>query len=276
MQLHQWMPSILTCMVAKRLSKEPTENHWHLRDYAACTLAFVLNRYGSVYQNMQPRVTRTLLRALMDPQRPLTTHYGALVGFAALGPRVVQLFVVPNIPAYMALLEPQLDPAQQANEMKRYEAERCYGALQGAAGACMHHRLASFFPFGRAVDGGALKRASAPGGDAEAPSKAASKSGAGKERPRVLKKDECAIGGSAPKKKLRVARCERIRGGGDAVGGDNSTTQDKSESAVGVRALEEAWREDSNIGPQLEALGEVLGEGIIPYIPTMLLGQSLC
>lgn len=43
-QLHSLMPSVLTCMVAKRLSKLPTEDHWALREFAACTLALICQR----------------------------------------------------------------------------------------------------------------------------------------------------------------------------------------------------------------------------------------
>lgn len=47
------------------------------------------SRFGRVYHNLQPRVTKTLLHAFMDPKRALTQHYGAVRGLAALGSRVV-------------------------------------------------------------------------------------------------------------------------------------------------------------------------------------------
>ena len=70
------------------------------------------------------------MRALLDPARPLPTHYGAIVGLAALGARVVKLLLLPNVPAYLALLLPELDATVQPNELKRTEAMHCLGALQ--------------------------------------------------------------------------------------------------------------------------------------------------
>lgn len=51
------------------------------------------NRFGHVYHNLQPRVTRTLLHAFLDPKKALPQHYGAIQGLAALGPSVVCFIV---------------------------------------------------------------------------------------------------------------------------------------------------------------------------------------
>ena len=75
--LHQLMPSVVTCMVAKRLCKNVEEDHWSLRDDAANTVAFICAKFGAAYPSIQPRLTRTLLRALLDT-KPLSTHYGAI------------------------------------------------------------------------------------------------------------------------------------------------------------------------------------------------------
>jgi len=140
--LHQLMPAVLTCLVGKRLCQSPNENHWALRDYSAGVIAFVCARFGSSYKTLQPRVTRTLVSALLDPTRPLTTHYGAAVGLSSLGPHVSHLLLIPNIPAYMRLLEPELKP--EVKPLKRFEAFKVYGALVHAAGMYIQ-RYSSMF-----------------------------------------------------------------------------------------------------------------------------------
>ena len=48
-----------------------------MRDQAARLVAQLCARFSDAYYNMQPRISRTLLKALLDKSKPLTTHYGA-------------------------------------------------------------------------------------------------------------------------------------------------------------------------------------------------------
>ncbi|KAG6478412.1 hypothetical protein ZIOFF_061854 [Zingiber officinale] len=139
--LHQLMPSIITCVVAKRLGSRIADNHWELRDFSANLAASVCRRYGHVYHNLQSRLTKTLINAFLDPSKALTQHYGAIQGLAALGPSVIRLLVLPNLEPYLQLLEPEMQLEKQKNEMKRKEAWRVYGALQCATGKCLYERL---------------------------------------------------------------------------------------------------------------------------------------
>ena len=52
-----------------------------------------------MYHNLQPRVTRTLLHAFLDPKKALTQHYGAIRGLAALGSRVV--WILTSLACYL-------------------------------------------------------------------------------------------------------------------------------------------------------------------------------
>ncbi|KAL8462421.1 hypothetical protein ACS0TY_032633 [Phlomoides rotata] len=139
--LHQLMPSVMTCLVAKRLGNKFSDNHWDLRNFTANLVASICKRFGHVYHNLQSRVTKTLLHAFLDPSKALPQHYGAIQGLAALGSNVVRLLVLPNIETYLRLLEPEMQLEKQKNEMKRHEAWLVYGALMRAAGLCMYDRL---------------------------------------------------------------------------------------------------------------------------------------
>lgn len=142
--LHQLMPSMITCIVAKRLGNRLADNHWELRDFSANLVASVCKRYGHVYHNLQSRLTKTLLHAFLDPSKALTQHYGAIRGLSALGPSVVRLLILPNVEAYLHLLEPEMLLEKQKNEMKRKEAWHVFGALMCAAGTCLYDRLKMF------------------------------------------------------------------------------------------------------------------------------------
>lgn len=158
--LHQLMPAILTCVVGRRLGANPhasssssssslsspsssssasssstaispDNDHWSLRDDAAQLVEFVCRRYASSYATLQPRITQTLLDGL-DPTRSHTTHYGALVGLAALGAQVIELLVVPNVAYfYKTVLSPSL---QATDAVQLAEAQKVRGALLETVG----------------------------------------------------------------------------------------------------------------------------------------------
>lgn len=44
-QVHQLMPSVITCLVAKRLGNRYSDNHWELRDLSANLVARICQRY---------------------------------------------------------------------------------------------------------------------------------------------------------------------------------------------------------------------------------------
>ena len=114
--LHQIMPSILTCVVAKRLHTHASDNHWAVREAAACVVATICSRYSSEYQKLQTRVTRTMVDAMMDPSRPLTTHYGAIACIAALGVHAIDTLIIDNVKAFMAIVDKKSAGARGATE----------------------------------------------------------------------------------------------------------------------------------------------------------------
>ncbi|KAJ1731671.1 histone H4-like TAF Taf6, SAGA complex subunit [Coemansia biformis] len=107
--MHQLVPSLLTCLVSKRLCDNYTEDHWSLRNGAAEQIAEICQQFGQSYHTLKTRIARTLLRAFLDPTKPLTTHYGAIVGLTKLGVGMVKVLVLPNVKAYMGLLDVELE-----------------------------------------------------------------------------------------------------------------------------------------------------------------------
>lgn len=121
----------------KKLCSKPTEDHWSLRDRAASIIALICSKYSDTYSNLKPRISKTLFHAFLDTSKPLSTHYGGIVGLAALGPYTVEVLVLPNISAYMKILQPELDSPGQ----RSFEARKCYDALLSAAGTCLRNSV---------------------------------------------------------------------------------------------------------------------------------------
>lgn len=106
--VHALMPCILTLLLAKRIgtvikdtttveNQEALKSQLAVREFASVLLEHVIKVYGSSYSTLRPRVTRTLLRALLDSSKPIGTHYGALLGLRNMGNEVIKLAVIGNL-----------------------------------------------------------------------------------------------------------------------------------------------------------------------------------
>ncbi|MCH0628941.1 hypothetical protein JNB11_03055 [Kocuria palustris] len=106
--VHALMPCILTLLLAKRIGAQINDttspeqqqllkNQLEVRKFALALLQHIISVYGSLYSTLRPRVTRTLLRALLDSSKPIGTHYGTLLGLLNMGPEVIKLTVVGNL-----------------------------------------------------------------------------------------------------------------------------------------------------------------------------------
>lgn len=107
--IHQIVPCILTVLLARRIEN----GGWAARDYAASMLARVVREFGSQYTNLRPRLTRTLLKSFLDPQRPIPSLYGVVRGISALGPEVTLAIIVCNLGPW---LEPVATRGQKEPE----------------------------------------------------------------------------------------------------------------------------------------------------------------
>lgn len=293
--LHQLMPSVITCLVAKRLGGRAVENHWELRDFTASLVAFICKRFGHTYQNLQPRVTRTLLHAFLDPKRALTQHYGAIRGLSALGSRVVRLLVLPNLELYLHLLAPELSPETQQNEMKRYEAWRVYGALLNASGACVYEKVKAHPYSLPTVSTSTLPKIVAdtglPSKQLESPMqispsrKRSAGTDLGQPSQKKLHVESGLLAGDATGSVTEgrnfdggegSSQAEDVDGGKSR--GVESGSMDDGGRRLGVEAnrsnerksfsLAEAWKEDVDFGSLLLSLVDLFGDSMLPFIPT--------
>lgn len=129
--LHQMLPSILSCLVGKRLCNDPSQDHWALRDFSASLLRRICDRFEQDYDTLKPRLTITLGEALDHLDRPLTTHYGAIVGFGTLGRLTVDKLLLPRLPDFAEKVKVVLD-APSRSAVRRFEAAKVYYALAWA------------------------------------------------------------------------------------------------------------------------------------------------
>lgn len=127
------MPPVLTCLLGKRLCEDPArEPHWDLRQEAAQLIGYICRTFGDAYTTLIPRVSKTLMKTLLDGEKPLASHFGAIVGIAALGQNAFVSLLLPILPDYLAALHPELRHQMtdsDTEEVKRMEIAKVYDAL---------------------------------------------------------------------------------------------------------------------------------------------------
>lgn len=122
------MPTVLTLVVGQRLSEGSLEDHWSLRDAAASLLILICQKYGDAYAQLQPRVLKTLLKAICDPTKGFPSKYGAIMAFSLLGPDTIEAFIIPNI---KEILEEGSSPSEMAGGIEKEKLEHALLAAIG-------------------------------------------------------------------------------------------------------------------------------------------------
>lgn len=125
--VHSLMPCVLTLLLAKRIgpitkdldleeNREIFRSQLAVREFAAVLLQHIITVYGSSYSTLRPRVTRTLLRALLDSSKPTGTQFGALLGLKNMGSEVIKLVLVGNLKVWFKLVIEEGDKHEYEKE----------------------------------------------------------------------------------------------------------------------------------------------------------------
>ncbi|KAL8234895.1 hypothetical protein R6Q59_020995 [Mikania micrantha] len=286
--LHQLMPPVVTCIVAKRLGNRVADNHWELRDFTAKLVATICKRFGHNYSSLQTRLTKTLLKSFLDRKRTLTQHYGAVQGLAALGSHVVRLLLLPNLKTYLGFLE-EILLQNKKKELTRHEAWRVYGALLRAAGRSVYELLKLFPIFPSPPANTFLRTDMRVIGASETYKRKADAEEELEQQPSPKKLitdgpvvslsnnttttlDETGANIGDPEPETSSAHMQIAD---DEVKDNNNNTRDRKHvgngnSCYGSRTpayLKQVWKDDLNSGQLVNSLFEQFGEGIMPFIP---------
>eukprot|EP00177_Eucheuma_denticulatum_P007673 GFKZ01013958.1.p1 GENE.GFKZ01013958.1~~GFKZ01013958.1.p1 ORF type:complete len:536 (+),score=46.78 GFKZ01013958.1:394-2001(+) len=128
--LHQILAPVLSCLVIKRHSADPMDDHWSLRDLAADIVRRICCKYSDRYPSLQPRIVKTLLDPLKKLNMPLTTQYGAIVGLACFGRQVVDAILSTRLRDCASKVKFLLSETKQKQRpSRRLEAAKLFGAM---------------------------------------------------------------------------------------------------------------------------------------------------
>lgn len=109
--LHELIPAVITCLVAKQLCTRPdVDNHWALRDFASRLMTNICKNFNTSTNNIQTRTTRMFADSIKSEKTPLVSCYGALAGLNELGHEVIKSVIVPQIKALSNRIEMAIGP----------------------------------------------------------------------------------------------------------------------------------------------------------------------
>lgn len=93
--------SILYCVLEPlTASINPINDHWRLRDYGSRVISLLFRNHSYKFPDFDKYISESILNILLDPTRPLCSHYGAIVTVNALGIDKITSILVPNIAKY--------------------------------------------------------------------------------------------------------------------------------------------------------------------------------
>lgn len=110
--LHELLPAVLSCALARKISKYYSDNHWTLRDFSAYIVNAMCQKYSNDLNNMRQRVINLYVQGITDMNKGLATTYGAIKGLSSLGEDAVKNHLLPNVMIISDKIQKILEMAQ--------------------------------------------------------------------------------------------------------------------------------------------------------------------
>ncbi|KAI1313186.1 TAF6-like protein [Xylaria venustula] len=122
---------VLTCLLGTRLGAESgsdaVKEQYQLREVAASMIGQIATRYSGANKVLRPKLTRSCLKAFLNPSMPPQVWYGAILGIlGAGGPEAIKVLVLPNLKAFEASM---LQPLKEKGEASRLDFEMVLGGI---------------------------------------------------------------------------------------------------------------------------------------------------
>jgi transcription initiation factor TFIID subunit 6 len=135
--VHALMPCILTLLLAKNIgpikasTDEEKNGHFQVRKLAASLLQKIIENYGSSYNTLKPRITRTLLRAFLSntTRASIGTQFGAILGMKSLGAEVIRIILVGNLRTWSTVVLENFEKDSENKEILLSQVLDCLSIL---------------------------------------------------------------------------------------------------------------------------------------------------
>jgi len=127
---------VLTCLIGRHLGagsedgRDAVVEQYKLRELAASLLGTIAKKYSRANSLLRPKLTRTCLKAFLDPTRSPAVLFGAVKGLAEVGgPEAVRVLLIPNLRPFDEAI---LRPLREKGEGAGLELEALLGGIMAA------------------------------------------------------------------------------------------------------------------------------------------------
>lgn len=125
--LHNLIPALITCIVRAYGKINTIGIHWVLRDFASSLMQDICNRYIKC-KSLKSRIAETVASTLSSGQKPLSSHYGAVLILASLGDKIMDEKLLPRLSTYTNIILRVLNNTKMSKSTN-FEATKVLGAL---------------------------------------------------------------------------------------------------------------------------------------------------
>ena len=131
---------VLTCLLGQKLGRKEGEaaaaaaasasaagsrDIYMLRELSASLLGLLARKFAKSNTLLRPKLTRTCLKTLLEPDRPVGVLFGAVAGLSAAGgPEAVRVLLLPNLRTFDTYV---LQPLQERSGASSLEFEMLVG-----------------------------------------------------------------------------------------------------------------------------------------------------
>ncbi|OTA91506.1 hypothetical protein M434DRAFT_342674 [Hypoxylon sp. CO27-5] len=134
--------AVQTCLMGRKIGVDNgiggLKAQYDLREFAATLLGRLARKYSQENKMFQPKLVRSCLKEMLNPQRPAAVWYGAIMGLASVASNAdsIKIFIIQQLKEFERGMLLPLQQKAQYDQIATIEFETLVGAIMKAIEQC--------------------------------------------------------------------------------------------------------------------------------------------